>query len=111
MKPVVAETADRFLLPLIVEVVTLQQLHQREGEHTDGEVETVGGELSAREMIEPIVMFEFANHLLKLSAPIVEVNDGLSIFLLFGDIGGDDPIVVVAIEEITLMASSGTLDH
>lgn len=106
----VTETANGFFLPVICEVVTLQQLHQREGQYTDGEVETVGRELSTWEMIEPIVGFELADHLLKLPALVVEVNDGLSIFLLFGDIGGDDPVVIVAVKEIGLMASSGPLD-
>jgi hypothetical protein len=88
--------------------VTLEQLHEREGEHADGEVETVGGELTARKMIQSIVMFEFADHFLELTTLVVEVHDRLGIFLLVGDIRGDDPVMVVALEEVILVATFGT---
>jgi len=108
VQPLVAETTDGFLLPRGAEVVTLEQLHEREGEHADGEVETVGGELTARKMIQSIVMFEFADHFLELTTLVVEVHDRLGIFLLVGDIRGDDPVMVVALEEVILVATFGT---
>src|SRR6266850_152871 len=42
IQPVVAKTANRFLLPLGSEVLAFQKLHQRERQNTNGEVETVG---------------------------------------------------------------------
>jgi len=56
-------------------------------------------------------MLEFADHLLEEPAPLVKVNDGLSIFFFFGDIGGDDPVVVVAVEEIALVVTTRTFDN
>lgn len=111
MQPVVTETAKRFLLPFITEGVTLQQLNHCEGEYANGKVETIGRELTARKMIKSVVMLEFTNHLLKLATLVMEVDHGVSIFFFFGDIGGDDPVVVVAFEEIILVTSLDAFDH
>jgi hypothetical protein len=111
MQPVVSQTANGFLFPLIAEVVPLEGLNEREGEHANGEVEAGGGELSAGEVIEAVVMLELTDHLLEESSPFVKVNDGLSIFFFFGDIGGDDPVVVFAVEEITLVVKTRAFDN
>ena len=106
MQPVVAETADRLSFPVVAEIVTLQQLDEREGQQPNREVETVGGELSAREMIEIVVMFEFADEPLHLSALVVKMNDRVCGFFVFRKIGGNNPVAIVAVEEIRLVAVS-----
>ena len=98
------------MLPLIAEVVTLEELNEREGKHANGEVETVSSELSAGEMIESIVMLEFTDHLLEESALFVEVDDSLSILFFFREVGGNDPVVVVAVKEVTLIVTTRAFD-
>lgn len=103
MEPVVAETADGFALPLRAKVVALQELDEREGKEPNRKVETIGAELAAREVVEIVVMFQFADEPFParpagghLSAAVVEVEHGLRIFFLDGNVGGDNPVVIVA---------------
>ena len=91
--------------------MTLEELNERESKHADGEVEAVSGELSAGKVIEAVVMLELADHLLEETALFVEVNDSLSISLFLRDVGGNDPVVVVAIEEIALVVTTGSFDN
>ena len=97
--------------PLRTEVVTLEELNESEGEQADGEVEAVSGELPAGKMIEAVVMFEFADHFLEQSSVFVEVDDRLSLFLFLWNVGGNDPVVVFAVEEIALMVTTGTFHN
>ena len=99
------------MLPLIAEVVALEELNEREGKHADGEVEAVSRELSAGEMIEAVVMLELADHFLEEPAPFVEVDDSLSVFFFLGNVGGNDPVVVLAVEEVTLIVTTGSFDN
>ena len=110
MQPVVAETPNGLSFPVVAEIVTLQQLDEREGQQPNREVETVGAELSAREMIEIVVMFEFADEPLHLSALVVKMNDRVCGFFVFRKIGGNNPVAIVAVEEIGLVAVSFAFD-
>ena len=110
MEPVVAETADGFALPLRAKVVALQELDEREGKEPNRKVETIGGELAAREVVEIVVMFQFADEPFHLSAPVVEVEHGLRIFFLDGNVSCDDPVVIVAVKEIGLLAATRAFD-
>ena len=77
MEPVVPETSNGLASPVVAEIVTLQKLDERESKQPNRKVQTVGGELPTREMIEIVVMFEFANESLHLYASVVKVNDCL----------------------------------
>jgi hypothetical protein len=96
---------------LIAEVVTLEELDEREGEHANGEVEAVSRELSTGKMIEAVLMLEFTDHFLEEPAPFVKVDDGLSVFFFLRNVGGNDPVVVLAVEEITLVVTMGSFDN
>ena len=91
--------------------MTLEKLDECEGEHANGEVEAVGGELTAGKMIKAVVMLELADHLLEETALFVEVDDGLSVFFFLGNVRGNDPVVVLAVEEVTLIVTTGTFDN
>ena len=91
--------------------MTLEELDKGEGEHANGEVEAVGRELTTGEMIHAVVMLELADHLLEQSALFVKVDEGLSIFFLLGDVGSNDPVVVIAVEEIALIVATGSFDN
>ncbi len=107
MKPVVAKTAHRLFLPLITEIVALQQLNHCEGKNTDREVHIVGGKLSAGHVIEPVMMFEFSDHLLEFTTGVVEVDDRLWVLFFLWDVGGNGPVLVRTVEEIMLVCCQG----
>jgi len=98
------------VLPLRTEVVTLEELNERESKKANGEVEAIGSELAAGKVIKTVVVFEFPDHLLEQSPLLVEVDDGLGIFVFLWDVGGNDPIVVLTVEEVALVVTTGTLD-
>ena len=110
MQPVVPKAADGLALPLGTEVVTLQQLDEGEGQETNGEVKAVGVELSARKMVEVVMMFEFADESLYLTASVVEVEHRLRGFFLFREVGGNNLVAIVAFEEIGLISASLALN-
>ena len=99
------------MLPLRTEVVTLKELNESEGKEPDGEVKAVGRELATGEVIKAVVVLEFTDHLLEQSSLFVEVDDGLSILFFLGDVGGNNPVVLVPLEEIALVATPGTFDN
>ena len=93
MQPVVTKTADRPTLPIVGEVVTLQELNEGEGKKTNSKVEAVGSELPTRKMIKIVVMFQFADEAFHLATAIVEVENGLCIFFLDREVGCNDPVM------------------
>ena len=54
-------------------------------------------------MIKVVVTLEFADESFHFAAPVVEVEDGVSVLFLERDIGGNDPVVVVTLEEVGLV--------
>ncbi len=106
MEPVVPETPDRLALPVCAKVVALQELDEREGKKTNRKVETVGRELSTGKVIKIVVMFQFADEPFHLTAAVVEVEHGLGVSFLDGNVGCDDPVVIVAVKEIGLVDTS-----
>src|SRR5271157_3596285 len=111
MQPVVAETSNRLLLPFRSEVVALQELDKREGEDSNGEVQTISVKLTTGHMIETVVMFEFTDHLLELTTTVLKMNHRLCIFLVVGDVGRNDPVMVGTVKEIVLIVTPSTLCH
>ena len=62
--------------------------------------------LPAGDIDKIVAVSKFTDCLLEPSAPFKEVNDGLSVFLLLQDVRGNDPVVAIAVETITLTVTN-----